>query len=166
MPANPTVRAITIRQPFASLCAAGIKRFEARTWDTPYRGWVAIHAGTAITRGIDDLYEDSRVRRALEKLTGVTNGHLPDAVRALPRSAFVGVVKLVDVLGEIEDVPDTFTFRDLALSALPGEHGAKLHVYRDARLFREPVAYKAGMLNLWHPPAAVATKLADLARLR
>ena len=39
------MRAITISQPFASLIADGHKFVENRTWPTPHRGQLAIHAG-------------------------------------------------------------------------------------------------------------------------
>ena len=41
------MKAITIKQPFASLIAAGLKEYEFRTWKTSYRGKVLIHAGKA-----------------------------------------------------------------------------------------------------------------------
>lgn len=40
------MKAITLWQPWASLIAVGVKRFETRSWRTPYRGLLAIHAGT------------------------------------------------------------------------------------------------------------------------
>lgn len=39
------MRALTIRQPWASLIAAGVKTIETRSWSTKYRGPIAIHAG-------------------------------------------------------------------------------------------------------------------------
>jgi len=42
-----TIRALTIRQPWASLMALRLKQMETRSWDTKYRGPVAIHAGLA-----------------------------------------------------------------------------------------------------------------------
>ncbi len=39
------MKALTIIQPWASLIASGIKRFETRSWPTRYRGPIAIHAG-------------------------------------------------------------------------------------------------------------------------
>jgi hypothetical protein len=39
------VKALTISQPFASLIADGEKWVENRTWETRYRGSLAIHAG-------------------------------------------------------------------------------------------------------------------------
>lgn len=39
------MKAITIKQPFASLIAEGLKEYEFRTWKTNYRGEILIHAG-------------------------------------------------------------------------------------------------------------------------
>ena len=39
------MKAITVYQPWASLLACEIKRFETRGWATKYRGAIAIHAG-------------------------------------------------------------------------------------------------------------------------
>ncbi len=44
------MKVITIKQPFASLIAAGIKEYEFRTWKTKYRGEILIHAGKGIDR--------------------------------------------------------------------------------------------------------------------
>lgn len=38
------MKALTMWQPWASLIACGAKRFETRSWSTPYRGQIAIHA--------------------------------------------------------------------------------------------------------------------------
>lgn len=39
------VRVLTLRQPWASLIALGVKSIETRSWSTQYRGPLAIHAG-------------------------------------------------------------------------------------------------------------------------
>lgn len=39
------MKALTICQPYAELIARGDKRVENRTWSTPYRGSLYIHAG-------------------------------------------------------------------------------------------------------------------------
>lgn len=45
------MKAITIKQPWATLIAKGYKEYEFRTWKTKYRGDILIHAG----KGIDKL---------------------------------------------------------------------------------------------------------------
>ncbi|WP_233500690.1 ASCH domain-containing protein [Paenibacillus antibioticophila] len=39
------MKAITIKQPWATLIAVGEKKFETRSWPVRYRGQIAIHAG-------------------------------------------------------------------------------------------------------------------------
>ena len=46
------IRALSLRQPWASLVADGRKTIETRTWRTRYRGTLAIHASA---RPHDDL---------------------------------------------------------------------------------------------------------------
>lgn len=38
------MKLITLHQPWASLIALGIKEYETRNWNTPYRGEILIHA--------------------------------------------------------------------------------------------------------------------------
>ena len=38
-------KAITIRQPYATALALGLKKYETRKWFTDYDGWIAIHSG-------------------------------------------------------------------------------------------------------------------------
>lgn len=44
------MKVITIKQPFATLIAEGIKEYEFRTWKTKYRGEILIHAGKGIDK--------------------------------------------------------------------------------------------------------------------
>ena len=44
------MKVITIKQPWATLIAEGLKEYEFRTWNTKYRGDILIHAGKSIDR--------------------------------------------------------------------------------------------------------------------
>ena len=44
------MKVLTIKQPYASLIANGIKEYEFRTWKTKYRGEFLIHAGQGIDK--------------------------------------------------------------------------------------------------------------------
>ena len=44
------MKVITVKQPFASLIAEGLKEYEFRTWKTKYRGDILIHAGKGIDK--------------------------------------------------------------------------------------------------------------------
>jgi hypothetical protein len=45
------MRALSIRQPWASLIVNGSKPIENRTWKTRVRGWVLVHASRDLQRG-------------------------------------------------------------------------------------------------------------------
>ncbi len=44
------MKVITVKQPFATLIAEGVKEYEFRTWKTKYRGEILIHAGKGIDK--------------------------------------------------------------------------------------------------------------------
>ena len=44
------MKVLTIKQPYASLIAYGIKKYEFRTWKTKYCGDVLIHAGKSVDK--------------------------------------------------------------------------------------------------------------------
>lgn len=73
-------KAITIKQPWASLIMAGLKDVENRTWKTNFRGTVAVHAGSGIAK--DAMAE---------------HGHL---VSQYPAGAIIGTV---DIVGCVTD---------------------------------------------------------------
>lgn len=53
------MKALTVRQPWASLIAGGTKTIETRSWPTSYRGPLAIHAGKAVAHPSDRIWERS-----------------------------------------------------------------------------------------------------------
>ena len=52
------MKVITIKQPFASLIAAGLKKYEFRTWKTKYRGEILIHAGKGVDKKAMKKFEE------------------------------------------------------------------------------------------------------------
>jgi len=44
----PTIKALSVWEPWASLIAAGVKRHETRHWETTYRGPIAIQAAKTL----------------------------------------------------------------------------------------------------------------------
>jgi hypothetical protein len=46
------MKAITLWQPWASLLACGAKKFETRSWETSYRGPIAIHAAAKSIKSV------------------------------------------------------------------------------------------------------------------
>ncbi len=52
------MKVITIKQPFATLIAEGIKEYEFRTWRTKYRGEILIHAGKGVNQKAMEKFKD------------------------------------------------------------------------------------------------------------
>lgn len=51
------MKVITIKQPFASLIAEGLKEYEFRTWKTKYRGEILIHSSKSVDKRAMKKYE-------------------------------------------------------------------------------------------------------------
>lgn len=52
------MKVLTLRQPWATLVAEGIKKYEFRSWKTKYRGKILIHAGAGIDKEDMKKYKD------------------------------------------------------------------------------------------------------------
>lgn len=44
------IKGLTLTQPWATLVELGLKKVETRSWNTSYRGWLAIHAAKGFPR--------------------------------------------------------------------------------------------------------------------
>ena len=123
------MKALTIKQPWATLIIQGDKRFEFRSWQTKYRGDLLIHSG----KGID--------KEAMKRLAK----YLP---KELPYGKILGKVKLVDC---IKMSPE---FKELLLkenrdiytkSSFQENYGWQVS---DVEVFENPIDVK-GHLSLW-----------------
>lgn len=72
------MKAITIKQPWATLIAEGLKEYEFRTWSTKYRGDILIHAGKTIDKKALERFKDYN----LEYPTGciIAKANLTDSI--------------------------------------------------------------------------------------
>jgi len=124
------VRALTIRQPWAALIAAGLKPVENRSWPLPagFTGPLLIHAGT---KGDADGWAVPGVREALEAA--------PDLGRGLVYGAVVAFAGRVTCHQDEGCCVDRW-----------GEHGAFHWVLEDVRRLSSPIP-ATGRLSLWRP---------------
>ncbi len=120
------MKAITLRQPWAWAIINAGKDIENRNWKTHFRGRVAIHAATGMTRGEYDW--------ACEYIRGVDRGIRIPAYEDLERGAIIGSVEIVDCVQD-SDSP-WFT----------GKYG---FVLARPRRLREPIPCK-GALSFWN----------------
>lgn len=162
------MRALSLTQPWATLVAVGEKSVETRSWSTPYRGLLAIHAAVGLESvgglaGLSRLIESDPFASALAPhISGYT---AEERARDLPRGALVAVVELVDVVklrapGLPEDLrhptarPHEETFGDYR----PGRfawsfvHRLNLHDGIECR----------GALGLWKISKEVRERLAEI----
>jgi hypothetical protein len=127
------MKALSIRQPWASLILSGVKPIENRTWPAPYRGRILVHAGRTL-----DYDCPADLGRTL-----------PD-VRTLPLGALLGTVELVDCV-RVADLP-------AELRRSPYASGPWCWVFRDPRPLASPIPCK-GKLRLWDVDPAVAARV-------
>ncbi|KAL9344537.1 hypothetical protein Peur_062212 [Populus x canadensis] len=104
---NYTNPCLTMHQPWASLLVYGIKRIEGRSWTTPIRGRLWIHAATKVPeedtiKAMEDFY------REIYAVNGITDLKFPEhypVSRLLGCVEVVGCVKCED-LASWEAVPE------------------------------------------------------------
>ena len=56
------MKVITVKQPFATLIAEGLKEYEFRTWKTKFRGDILIHAGKGIDKKAMERYKNLNLK--------------------------------------------------------------------------------------------------------
>lgn len=65
------MKVLTLRQPWATLVAEGIKKYEFRSWKTNYRGKVLIHAGTGIDKEDMKKYENMNLKYPSRRIIAI-----------------------------------------------------------------------------------------------
>jgi len=85
------MKALTLRQPYATLVAIGAKRVETRSWRTRYRGPLAIHAAATFPLQARELCSREPFRSAL-----LAGGY--EQVDSLPLGGVIARCRLVDCL--------------------------------------------------------------------
>lgn len=160
-----SMKALSLTQPWATLVAIGAKKIETRSWSTPHRGWLAIHAAKGLgsvggPSGLIDLCLSEPFQTALAK--GGAGLIVPGS--DLPLGAVVAVAHLhrvgrigrrgEDVILNGFDLPivgDELAFGDYA----PGRYGWAL---TSVWALAEPIPCR-GALGLWDVPADVLARI-------
>lgn len=131
-----SIKAWSVRQPYATLIMLGLKQIETKTKTTKFRGTVMVHASS--TMG------------PRERAVAIREGFDPDA---LPRGVLLGSVEIVDSQ-RVEDLKVDAVERSVG-DYSAGRWGWKL---QNARPLASPVTC-AGALSFWKVPAAAASKV-------
>mgnify|MGYP001499275894 CR=1 FL=1 len=142
------MKAISLRQPWASLVAIGAKQIETRSWFTSYRGPIAIHASARLLPADRALLRQEPFLSALlaDELVYFGAG-MQEIGHRLPLGCVVATAQLVRVWPT-----DSFGFL-LGLSEAErafGDYGPGRWacLLEDVRPLAEPVPAK-GALGLW-----------------
>jgi hypothetical protein len=136
---------LSVQQPFAHLILANIKRVENRTWATPYRGRIAVHATRLAVRSWSEIFDHDGPRVAIdEEFALEADGTVLPTLSALPVGAIVGTVEVYDCLEEM-DLPDELLLHD------PFVSGPWVWLLRNPQWLAQPIKCK-GKLRLWEVP--------------
>lgn len=90
------MKVISLRQPWASLVAIGVKTFETRSWSTKYRGSLGVHASKKCTKVVEGLCMTFPFNKAFKGAGINYDGVLP-LTRVLPFGAIIANSNLVDI---------------------------------------------------------------------
>lgn len=149
------MKGMSLWQPWATLVAIGAKSIETRSWSTPYRGWLAIHATKTDPAEARDFARTPLVQRTLSE-----RGFMQD----LPRGAIVAVANLHRV-GRISRRQNGVYVAGLDLSL--SEEEVAFGDYADGRFgwsltnvraLPEPIPCR-GAQSLWDVPADVVARI-------
>lgn len=143
------MKALSIKQPWASLIAKGIKDIENRTWPTNYRGKIYIHSSQKSAGQMFDLLTidqyDDVILKGLKSSTDK------------PTSAIIGEVEIVDCVinhGSIwaEKTPSCSPHHKNGLRSEIGRN-RKDAIYNwvlaNAVLYDKPILNVKGKLSFW-----------------
>lgn len=143
------MKALSIKQPWASLIAHGIKDIENRTWSTRYRGRIYIHASgqpsfNNIIRGLAHDQMDEFVKSD----SGL---YLDARHEAYPKMAIIGEVDVVDCVINHSSIWAEATF--YPIDETEGYPNNVLPIYNwvlaNPVLYDKPILNVKGKLSLW-----------------
>lgn len=132
------MKALSIKQPWASLIAHGIKDIENRTWKTNFRGRIYIHAsGKVAFKNLSGLNP---------AMMGKINSRDIFEEWEYPKSAIIGEVDIVDC---IINHPSIWAEKTETSAGYPIKHIIYNWVLANAVIYNEPILNVKGKLSLW-----------------
>jgi hypothetical protein len=134
------MKALSIKQPWASLIAHGIKDIENRTWKTKYRGKIYIHACQNLPKDHWGLLNPLQYRKAMDFI--IDNN---DPVLQL--GAIIGEVEIIDcVINHPSIWAEKTTLLEPSL-----EKTIYNWVLANPTLYDKPILNVKGKLSFWEP---------------
>lgn len=133
------MKAITIKQPWASLIVHGIKDIENRTWRTNFRGRVLIHSSEKGDRAKYGCLQSEQRQKVLYTPIGSVN------FNDLPFGSIIGSVEIVDC---VQNHPSIWA-----------EKGVYNWVLANPILYEKPIENVKGKLSFWDYPGIEEVKI-------
>lgn len=133
------MKAITIKQPWASLIVHGIKDIENRTWRTNFRGRVLIHTAGSHGRKFSVNLTDAQTKAALATIAKET------MFGNMPFDSIIGSVEIVDC---VQNHPSIWA-----------EKGVYNWVLANPILYAKPIENVKGKLSFWDYPGIKEVKI-------
>ena len=133
-------KALSIKQPYASLIALGIKDIENRTWKTNFRGRIYIHASAKYHDDFNNLVSDSQIKSMQD------NGFL---FSGLIYSAIIGEIDIIDCIINHRSIWAEETF-----IPIEGEGYLQKPTYNwvldNPIMYDKPILNVKGKLSFWN----------------
>lgn len=149
------MKALSIKQPWASLIAHGIKDVENRTWKTNFRGRIYIHSTKDVIywKNALSLNQIDQVRiENYELLAGIVRRNL----KVIPTSAIIGEVDIVDCVINYDSIwaekMKTQPCEDVeGLDIISkGQKYIYNWILANPVLYEEPILNVKGKLSFWN----------------
>lgn len=133
------MKAISLTQPWATLIAIGAKKIETRSWNTTYRGPLAIHAAKG-------GYNDDLLLMKIEPFfTELTKAGIVSRLQ-IPLGCVVAICELVQVDHIKDGYSKYITYEERSFGDYtPGRFA---WILKNANQLSEPISAK-GALGLW-----------------
>lgn len=136
------MKTLSIKQPWASLIAHGLKDIENRSWRTKYRGKFLIHASAKAFMGRGHSLTAEQLSICKENYK---KGILPNLL-LLPASAIIGEVTLVDC---VINHPSIWAEKGFLCDNGRGYKDIWNWVLENPILYDEPILNVKGKLSFW-----------------
>lgn len=151
------MRGLTLWQPWATLIAIGAKQYETRSWQTSYRGLLAIHA-TKVFKGEPRRLVFEEPFYSVLHAAGLADITVPGllGVERLPQGAIVAVVDLVECTQMDEKALRFVQAQERAFG--DWQVGRWAWGCNSLRPLKEPIPCR-GFQGLWNVPADVEAEI-------
>ena len=145
------MKALSIKQPWASLIAHGIKDIENRTWKTNFRGRIYIHASAKQAGSYDELLNDLQKIEFKEKY---------DRITLRKQHHFSAIIGEVDIIDCVINHPSIWAEKSdnygrFQKNGIPSYVGKKENkpiynwVLANPVLYEKPILNVKGKLSFW-----------------